>query len=151
MYHTALRIMGNSVEAQDVVQESFVKVFAKIGSYRGEATIGAWIKRVVVNTAINAIRKNKRNPEILVDEGPEMAEPDDTEESYWSPAMLHSAICELPDGCRTILNLYAFEGYAHKEIAELLHITESTSKTQYRRAKKLLRDLLTQEKAKNEY
>ena len=145
MYHTAIRMVTDPAEAQDIVQESFIKVFAKIGSYRGEATIGAWIKRVVVNTAINSIRRNGRRIEYPVEELPEASAIDDPafSEPAYTPAMIHQAIKQLPDGCRTVLNLYALEGYSHKEIADVLNITESTSKTQYRRGKLLLKSLLT--------
>ena len=150
MYHTAVRIVGNTAEAQDVVQESFIKVFDKIGSYRGEATIGAWIKRIVVNTAINASRKSKRSLEYSTDDTPDIIDFGNNDEQILDPQIVHHAIKDLPSGCRTILNLYAFEGYSHKEISGMLEITESTSKTQYRRAKHLLKGILL-EKQKNDF
>ena len=144
MYHTVLRIMNNSTDAQDVVQECFVKVFEKIHSYRGDATIGAWIKRIAINTAINALRKKKRNLEFSSDEISEAryAEEEDVADNLLSNKKIHDAVLNLPNGCRTVLNLYLFEGYSHKEVATILEITESTSKTQFRRAKILLRDTL---------
>jgi RNA polymerase sigma-70 factor (ECF subfamily) len=140
MYHTALRIMNNSSDAQDVVQECFVKVFEKINTYRGESTVGAWIKRIAINTAINELRKKKRNLEYPSDNLPEIVSTDDEESSEYMPSnkVIHEAILSLPTGCRTVLNLFLFEGCSHREVAEILEISESTSKTQYRRAKILL-------------
>ncbi len=149
MYHTALRIMNNTTDAQDVVQECFVKVFEKIHSYRGESTVGAWIKTIAINTAINALRKNKKNLEYSSDENLELKSKEEEEESseqLYSNKTIHDAVLNLPNGCRAVLNLYLFEGYAHREVAEILNITESTSKTQYRRAKILLRDKLKSNK-----
>lgn len=144
MYHTVLRIMNNSTDAQDVVQECFVKVFEKINSYRGEATIGAWIKKIAINTAINALRKKKRNLEYSSDEISEskFVVEEDVADNVLSSKIIHDAVLGLPSGCRTVLNLYLFEGYSHKEVAEILNIAESTSKTQFRRAKILLRTSL---------
>lgn len=144
MYHTVLRIMNNSTDAQDVVQECFVKVFDKIHSYRGEATIGAWIKKIAINTAINALRKKKRNLEYSSDDLIETnyVIEEDITDNIVSNKTIHEAVLRLPSGCRTVLNLYLFEGYSHKEVAGILNIAESTSKTQFRRAKILLRDSL---------
>ncbi len=144
MYHTALRITNNSADAQDVVQECFVKVFEKINTYRGDSTIGAWIKKIATNTAINSLRKKNKRLEYPSDDLPEkydIEERDETENVMTSKT-IHNAVLNLPSGCRAVLNLYLFEGYSHKEVAHILNIAESTSKTQFRRAKSLLRESL---------
>ncbi len=144
MYHTVLRIMNNSTDAQDVVQECFVKVFEKIHTNRGDATIGAWIKKIAINSAINALRKKKRNLEYSSDDILESShvEEENTSDNILNNKRIHDAVLKLPSGCRAVLNLYLFEGYSHKEVADILNIAESTSKTQFRRAKLLLRDTL---------
>jgi RNA polymerase sigma-70 factor (ECF subfamily) len=138
MYNTALRICRNTALAEDVIQESFLNAFNSLGYYRGDASFGSWLKRIVINKAISLSKKESRwelveNDEVL-----------DTEEtvieaSDYDVDTVRLAINELPDGFRTVLSLYLLEGYDHKEIAEILGITESTSKTQYKRAKERLR------------
>ena len=152
MYHTVFRMVNDQTEAQDIVQECFIKVFQKIGSYRGDATLGAWIKRIAINSAINALRNKKRLlefPSDTIQDQPE--EISEAEYTRWAPATIHTAIGELPFGCRSVLNMYAFEGFSHKEISEILGISESTSKTQYKRAKSLLRDVIADKYAINEF
>lgn len=148
MYHTAVRMLSNSMDAEDVVQEVFVKVFKNLKSFKGDATLGAWIKRITINTTLNHLRKN--NPvswntldqyeHVLVDPQGEDIETIDL-------ALIHRAIKQLPEGCRVIFNLFLLEGYRHQEIAEILKISESTSKSQYQRAKRLLRKELGSLKA----
>ena len=142
MYHTAIRMVDRKVDAEDIVQETFIKAFRSLGSFQGKSTIGAWIKRICINTCLNHIQRNRRMP-ILSDvllEAPLLEE----EEKEFPIKMkdIHHAIKQLPDGCRLIFCLYLLEGYQHKEISELLQVTESTSKTQYRRARILLQKLL---------
>ena len=130
----------------------FIRVFQKIGTYRGEATLGAWIKRIAVHSAFNLMRKRKRNMEYTTDEIEmyDMNVESENEGTSFKPEHVHHAIKELPSGCRAVLSLYALEGYSHKEIAGILDITESTSKTQYRRAKGLLRNVLSDKMKSNE-
>lgn len=143
MFHTVIRMVPNKMDAEDIVQESFVKVFQNLHTFKGEATLGAWIKRITINNALNHIRKNKRisisdlseQPDIPVPEADQPILPIDLKH-------IHKAIKTLPDGCRVVFNLRMLEGYQHKEIAEIMGITESTSKTQYRRAKQLLQQAL---------
>ena len=152
MYHTVIRIVKDPTDAQDVVQECFIRVFQKIDTYRGEATLGAWIKRIAIHSAFNLMRKRKRNLEYATDEIERYDiefEIEDSDSTY-SPENVHHAIKELPTGCRAVVSLYALEGYSHKEIAGILDITESTSKTQYRRAKGLLKDVLVSKMRRDE-
>lgn len=143
MYNVVVRMVKHSEDAEDVIQEVFVKVFRNLHTFQGESTLGAWIKRITVNTTLNFIRKAKRNNEVGLDEGteiPEIIEEIDT--ARYSMAEIHHAIKQLPERCRVVLSLYLIEGYQHQEIADILGITVSTSKTQYRRGRQLLQEIL---------
>jgi RNA polymerase sigma-70 factor (ECF subfamily) len=141
MYNTALRITGgNTALAEDALQESFLSAFRSLAFYRGDSTFGAWLKRIVVNTSLSMTRKEGNWT--LTDDLPEpMEEAGDYEEDY-DVERVRDAIEQLPTGFRTVLSLYLLEGYDHKEIAEILDITESTSKSQYKRAKDKLKKIL---------
>lgn len=142
MLNVSFRIVNNRNEAEDVIQEAFISVFKNIDKYRGESTFGAWVKRIVVNASINLIKKRKLDlVEVDQAEGVLDDEYELEEESLSVPA-IKSAIMELPEGFRAVLSLYLLEGYDHKEIGEVLGITESTSKSQFNRAKKKLREIL---------
>lgn len=144
MYNTALRITGDEDEAEDVLQEAFVSAFRNLNDYRGDAGFGAWLKRIVINKAITVMKKRKHEP---LPENEELDFAEDTEEQYrpeLTVERVRSAILKLPDGYRSVLSLYLLEGYDHQEIAEIMGITESTSKSQLNRAKnKLVRILNT--------
>jgi len=147
MFNICLRMMGHRDETEDLLQESMVDVFSKLHTYRADATIGAWIKRIVINNCINAIRKRKLQITSLDDQ---FHDPIDLPREYPEDTVcrsdqIRSAIMRLPTGYRTVCNLYMIEGYDHQEIAEILKITESTSKTQYHRGKLKLRALLKEE------
>ena len=144
MYNVGLRITHSEEEAEDVLQEAFINAFRNIDSYRGDATFGAWLKRIVVNKAINAVNRRKHDP-IPDDERWDVAEeePDAEYGEGLTVDRVKRCIEELPDGYRTVLSLYLLEGYDHQEIAEIMSITESTSKSQLNRAKSKLRELLT--------
>ena len=142
MLNVSFRIVNDRDEAEDVIQEAFIKVFKNISSYRGDATFGAWVKRIVVNASINVLKKRKLD---LV----EMSEADgkaednyEYEEGSLSVSSIKTAILELPDGFRSVISLYLLEGYDHKEIGQVLGITESTSKSQYKRGKIRLQEIL---------
>jgi RNA polymerase sigma-70 factor (ECF subfamily) len=143
MYNTAYRIVNDSDEADDVLQEAFISAFRNLEYYRGNATFGAWLKRIVVNKAINAIKKHRleRMPE--GDHFDVMEEERDEFENFpFTVEKVRNTIEMLPDGYRMVLSLYLIEGYDHGEIAEILGISESTSKSQFNRSKKKLRELL---------
>ncbi len=144
MYNTAYRLVNNREMANDVLQDSFLKAFTKLDQYRFEAAFGGWLKRIVVNTALNALKKKKPD---LVDDFDRMVDQqvvDEPEEDKWpvSASVAIDALQDLPDGYRTVFTLYLLEGYDHKEISEVLGISISTSLTQYQRAKNKLRALL---------
>ncbi|MEP0987658.1 sigma-70 family RNA polymerase sigma factor [Ekhidna sp.] len=146
MFNTALRIMGDKDDAEDVLQEAFVSAFQKLDSYREDASFGAWLKRIVINKSLNQVQRIKKDLMLAEDikENVSEYEPDNAEPNY-TVHQIKSAMNELPTGFRTVLSLYLFEGYDHKEISEILGITESTSKSQYKRAKDKLKMIVRQE------
>lgn len=143
MYNICRRMMGDEEEAQDILQESFVDAFQKLPTLRETSTFPLWLKRIVTNNCINAIRKRKLDTTEL-DEKYDTVEEDHEDMDYTSyqVGQIMSAVDQLPDGCKTVLNLYLFEGYDHKEIAEILQVTESASKAQYSKAKARIRNYL---------
>lgn len=146
MFNTALRITGNESEAEDVLQEAFVSAFQHLSNYRGDASFGAWLKRIVINKSLNHVQKVKKDLMLAEDIREEVQEyePEVTEPTY-SVDQVKRAMNALPSGFRTVLSLYLFEGYDHKEISEILGITESTSKSQYKRAKDKLKMIIKEE------
>jgi len=144
MYNVGFRIVNNTEEAEDVLQEAFISAFKNLHHYRGDATFGAWLKRIVVNKAINYLKKKKmeRFPDDEKWDVKEEVVVDEFENFPFSVEKVKSAIESLPDGYRTVLSLYLLEGYDHGEIAEIMGITESTSKSQFNRSKKKLKELL---------
>lgn len=145
MQRIAFRITGDWMEAEDVIQEAFVRAFNSLQTFKAEATFGAWLKRIVINTAINHI-KRRRNEWLPLD--PEKydvaAEECEPVTCAWSMDEMKSAIEDLPHGYREVFRLYHFEGYDHKEIGSILNISEATSKSQFSRAKRKLRQMLTE-------
>jgi RNA polymerase sigma-70 factor (ECF subfamily) len=140
MYVVCLRYCKAQQEAEDVLQDSFVKVFKYLKSFRKDASLYYWIKRIVVNTALNHLRnKLYLFPMVDIEETHQTNEPCRTLAEYAVQDILE-ILDTLPEGCRVIFNLYAIEGYKHHEIAELLGISMGTSKSQYFRAKKLLQE-----------
>jgi RNA polymerase sigma factor (sigma-70 family) len=144
MYNVAQRVLQNRQEAEDVLQECFIDMFNKLNTWRGESSFGSWFKRIVVNRSINAVKKKKL---VLVDETKgfnaveEESEADENEIPY-SVEQVKKAMIALPEGYRIVFSLYLFEDYSHREIADELNITESTSKSQLNRAKKKMREIL---------
>ena len=147
MYNVGYRIVNNADEAKDVLQEAFISAFNNLDNYRGDAAFGAWLKRIVVNKAINLVRRRKfeRMPEQENFDVEEEIETDVFENYPFEVDKVRKAIEQLPEGYRVVLSLYLLEGYDHSEIAEILNITESTSKSQFNRSKKKLKEILTGE------
>ncbi len=143
MYNVGYRITRSEEDAEDVLQEAFINAFRNLDSYRGDATFGAWLKRIVVNKAINALNKRKYET-IPDDEQWDVAEEDVSPEyrDDLTVERVKESIGKLPDGYRTVLSLYLLEGYDHQEIGEIMGISESTSKSQLNRAKNKLKELL---------
>jgi RNA polymerase sigma-70 factor (ECF subfamily) len=142
MYNTSLRIVNDTMEAEDIMQEAFLSAFEKIDTYSGTVSFGAWLKRIVINRSLDSLGKRKAVFEDIEahigirDEGPE--ESLKNEEVDIKVEEVKDAINRLPDGYRVILTLYLLEGYDHDEIAEILNITSSTSRSQLSRAKQKL-------------
>ena len=144
MYNICVRMVKNEMEAEDILQYSFVDVFRNMKSFKGESTIGAWIKRIVINNCLNHLKKRKLQFVELDDSYMHIAEEDHSEEIPFEVGNIRNCIQSLPEGYRVVLNLYLLEGYDHSEISEILGISESTSKSQYSRAKRKLRELITE-------
>jgi RNA polymerase sigma factor (sigma-70 family) len=141
MFNLAYRMTNNREDAEDILQETFVDCFRNISSFRFESTFGAWLKTILINRSINHLKKKKITL-VLQENLPETV-PDETEEEIiFDTTRVFNAIETLPDGYRIILTLYLLEGYDHTEIAQILGISESTSKSQYSRAKDKLRKIL---------
>lgn len=140
MYSTLIRLTNDAEIAKDLLQEAFVKAFNKISTLDDPKAFGGWLKRIVLNTGLEYLRKTPLSFTSLNDED-DISEPM-VDEQLIDNATLHHAIRELPDGCRTVLCLFLLEDQKHKDIAEILGISESTSKTQYKHAKALLKKKL---------
>lgn len=149
MYNTCLRIVNNSADAEDVLQEAFIVAFRGLDNFDCDAAFGSWLKRIVVNKAINKV-KRERKRWLPIDETPVMGlqEVDGVDEAEyaWKIDEIKRAIQELPDGYRTILCLHLLENYKHHEIAVMLDLSASTVRTQYIRAKSKLLQLIKREK-----
>ena len=145
LYSIALRYARTSFEAEDILQDSFVKIFKSISSYQMEGSFEGWLKRIVQNTAINSYKSNlKFNNNINVaDEGQEVMDDNFTAifETFETKDVL-TLLNNLPDGYRIIINFYCIEGYTHKEIAEMLNISIGTSKSQLFKAKEYLKKVI---------
>jgi RNA polymerase sigma factor (sigma-70 family) len=142
MFGVCLRYASNNEEAEDILQEGFIKVFKKIGSYRNEGSFEGWIRRIFVNTAIEHFRRKTHLQPITEKE-------ENTVEGKYLSVLdtlaekdIVQLVQQLSPGYRTVFNMYVIEGYSHKQIAEELGISEGTSKSQLSRAKQILQDLV---------
>ena len=150
MFGVALRYSRNKSEAEDVLQEAFIRIFKYIVAFEGrnEGSLTAWVKTIVVNTTLSHNRNNKKYHftedinDIQVGENPVFDVSSEIDLNRERKEMVIKALQQLPDGYRTVFNLYSVEGYSHKEIAEILEISENTSKSQLSKARKYLRSLL---------
>lgn len=144
MYAVCLRYAGTAEEAEDILQEGFIKVYKKMASFRGEGSFEGWIRRIFVNTAIEHFRRKRYLQPVTEKE-------ENTIEGKYLSALddmatkdVMALIQQLSPGYRTVFNLYVVEGYSHKEIADMLGISEGTSKSQLSRAKVILQELVKQ-------
>jgi len=144
MMGVCLRYGKDRADAEDILQEGFFKVFCDLKQFSGTGPLGAWIRRVMVNTALMHVRKNKNKlfPSVELEKVEYMQASDEDLFSKFRMKALVQMIQQLPDGYRMVFNMYVIEGYSHKEIAKQLGISESTSKSQLSRAKMTLRQLL---------
>ncbi len=147
MLAVCYRFAHNREDAEDMLQEGFIKVFLQVHTFENRGAFEGWIRRIIIHTCINILKKNKKfneSVDIILATGIQVRE-----ESV--PAIIQAkqvveCIRLLPMGYRTVLNLYAIEGYSHREISEMLDIEESTSRSQYTRAKAMLEDILVRKK-----
>ena len=153
MLNVAFRICNDVEQAEDLLQESFVSAFKNLHSFKGTASFGSWLKRIVINTCLNFLRAKKLEIEELLENSDYYEEEDnvDFEEKELLVDKIKEGIMQLPTGYRLVISLYLLEGYDHKEIAEVLDISVSTSKSQYNRAKTKLKEILSVEGYDTEY
>ena len=146
MYIVARRFINDSMEAEDIVQESFIKAFAKLHQFKAEVTFGAWLKRIVINKCIDSLKSKKHRTEELEDAHLKVV--DFNTDNKWlvddsvGVEEVKTCIERLPKKYRIVVNLYLVEGYNHQEISEILNITEIASRTQLSRGKSKLKELL---------
>ena len=143
MFNTAYNFIKDDAIAQDVMQEAFIKAFKNIESYTGQATFGAWLKRIVINQSLDWLKKQKVQTVELKDEMVYM--PDDGPweiENDIKLSAIYKCIEELPQKCRNVVKLYLLEGYDHQEVAQILDISEIASRSQLSRGKSKLKELL---------
>jgi len=140
MMGVCLRYMKDHAQAEDVLQDGFVKVFTKLEKYSGNGSLEGWVRRIMVNTALDHLRKtNKFNANISMDDVDYKIESDSDALASLIEEDLLKLIQEMPNGYKTVFNMFAIEGFSHKEIGEKLGVSENTSKSQYSRAKAYLR------------
>jgi RNA polymerase sigma factor (sigma-70 family) len=142
MYAVCLRYAGNAEEAEDILQEGFIKIFKKLDSFRSEGSFEGWVRRIFVNTAIEHFRRKRYLMPVTEKE-------ENTIEGKYTSVLddlgakdIMALVQELSPGYRTVFNMYVVEGYTHKEIADILGISEGTSKSQLSRAKVILQDMV---------
>ena len=147
MYNTALRITNNQADAEDILQESFIDAFIQISSFKNKSTFGAWFKQIVVFKSIALLKKKRLSFTNLEKETEHLPEdnPADENEIELTVEGIKKAMSQLPDGYRAVLSLYLLEGYDHEEIADIMQISQSTVRTQYKRGKQKLLQLLKKE------
>lgn len=143
MYSVCRRYFDREDDAQDALQESFIKVFGHLDQWRQQGPLGAWIRRIVVNTSLNLVKSRANQANWLAIEAKQdLKHPDADAVARLGEEDLIKLIQAMPTGYRTVFNLFAIEGYSHKEIADALGVTENTSKTQYLKAKNWLKNKL---------
>ena len=145
MFNICYRMMNNREEAEDMLQESFTEAFVKLYTFRYESSFGSWLKRIVVNKCINELKRRKSElvlTDNIPDHNPDSNDGDDLETTKLKVNDVMRAMEALPEGFRIVFSLYLLEGYDHTEIAQIMGITESTSKSQFSRAKQRVKEIL---------
>ena len=146
MYNSSLRIVGATDIAEDIMQESFLTAFQKLNSFKGEASFGVWLKRIVINNSLDYLRKRKVLIEEL-NENLDMTDDDDQEPDNLTAEEVMEAISALPDGYRTVLLLILIEGYDHEEASRMMGVRNVSTRTQFSRARKKLQEILIKKRA----
>src|SRR6478735_2090166 len=147
MLSVCYRFAHNREDAEDMLQEGFIKVFSQIHTFQNKGAFEGWIRRIMVHTCINNLKKNKKfNESVDLIHATSIQVREESVPSIVQAKQVVECIRLLPIGYRTVLNLYAIEGYSHREIGSMLDIEESTSRSQYTRAKQMLEDILIKKK-----
>lgn len=153
MYNTSLRIVNDTAEAEDIMQESFLDAFRRINTYTGEGSFGNWLKRIVVNNSLDSLRRNQDM--FSIDEShydiPEPEADYSEEQIQFQVKEVKEAINMLPQDYKIVLSLFLLEGYDHEEISEILKISNNLSRTRLSRARQKLLSILKENKIKNAY
>ena len=150
MFNTAYSFTKDDMIAQDMMQEAFIKAFKKIDTFTGEATFGSWLKRIVINQCLDHIKKQKLETVDINDDVISL-----TEDDHWevdqgiSLQSIYNCIEQLPQKCKNVVKLYLLEGYDHQEVAQILQISEVSSRSQLSRGKSRLKELLIQNNYEN--
>jgi RNA polymerase sigma factor (sigma-70 family) len=147
MFNTSYRIVNNTAEAEDIMQDAFLSAFDNIKSFSGKSGFGAWLKKIVVNKSLDALKKQKINIEPLDDNVKKISSQQLTKthaESYTKNDIetIKKAMMQLPDGYRIIFSMYMLEGFDHEEISEILKISQSASRSQLTRAKQKIKKII---------
>lgn len=147
MLSVCYRFAQNREDAEDMLQEGFIKVFYQIHTFENKGAFEGWVRRIIVHTCINFLKKYKKfSDSVNLDYATALHVKEETLPSIMQAKQVVECVRLLPVGYRTVLNLYAIEGYSHKEIAEMLDIEESTSRSQYTRSKNMLESILIKKK-----
>ncbi len=150
MYNTCLRIVNDSAEAEDIMQDSFLDAFRKIDSYSGHGSFGSWLKRIVVNNSLDFLRRSKNM--ISLEESridlPDEVDTVDEEEINFQVSEIKEAIMNLPDEYRVVMSLFLLEGYSHEEISQTLGISNNNSRTRFSRARQKVLMMLKEKEEK---
>lgn len=143
MLSVCYRFAKNREDAEDMLQEGFIRIFSQIHQFQHKGALEGWIRRIIVHTCINMLKKNKKfNENVDIEHAQHLIIREEAVPAIIQAKQVIECIRMLPLGYRTVLNLFAIEGYNHREIAEMLDIEESTSRSQYTRAKAMLEDIL---------
>ena len=148
MFNVCYRMMNNREDAEDMLQEAFIQAFQKLYTFRNESSFGTWLKAITVHTCINALNKRKLDLTYFDELYKFDTTVEEPEEALYTTENIIEAMNQLPEGGRIVFSLYLLEGYDHGEISQILNITESTSKTQFMRAKRKVYEIMKQTKSK---
>lgn len=140
IFNLNLRMLASRADAEDVLQEAFLEAFTKISTLNENRGFGNWLKKIAVRRCLDVLRKRKVDFEEIGTR--DFAAPATETTTSIDPGLLHNAIQKLPDGCRSVFTLFELEGYDHSEISQIMQVSDSTSKTQLHRARKLLSQFL---------
>ena len=146
MFNVCYRMMNNREDAEDMLQEAFIQAFQKLDTFRHESGFGTWLKTITIHTCINALNKRKLKMHYFDEMNRFETAEEEPEEALYTTGNIIEAMNQLPEGGRIVFSLYLLEGYDHGEIAQILNISESTSKTQFMRAKRRVYEIMKQTK-----